>query len=65
MEKKDILDFLNFRNKFSHLEWHELCKAIEFQEKKRAEQIVLSDSDVSEIIYRLENGISTKNLLSE
>lgn len=53
MKVEDIKKFLEFRQKFSKLEWHEINEAVRLQENKRADQIVLDDSDVYSIITRL------------
>lgn len=53
MKVKDVKSFLEFRKKFTKLEWHEINEAVRLQENKRADQIVLDDSDVYSIIIRL------------
>ena len=41
MKIEDIKQFLEFRKKFTKLEWHEINEAVRLQENKRADQIVL------------------------
>lgn len=53
MKVEDIKQFLEFRQKFTKREWHEINEAVRLQENKRAGQIVLDDSDVYSIITRL------------
>lgn len=55
MKKDDIIKFLEFRKKFSQLEWHEINKAIRLQENKRADQIVMDDSDIKHILVRISD----------
>lgn len=55
MTADDIKEFLRFRKKFSKLEWFEINKAIEVQENKRADEIVLNDSDIEEIQKRIND----------
>lgn len=53
MKVKDIKEFLEFRKKFTKREWFEINKAVADQENKRADQIILDDSDVIEILGRI------------
>lgn len=53
MSKSDIKEFLNFRKKFSKKEWFDINKAVSDQENKRADQIMLDDSDIEEILNRI------------
>lgn len=55
MKADDIKEFLRFRKKFSKLEWFEINKAIGIQENKRADEIVLNDSDIEEIQQRIND----------
>ena len=55
MKVRDIRNFLEFRKKFTKREWFEINKAVANQENKRADQIILDDSDVNEIQKRLKN----------
>lgn len=55
MKAEDIKNFLEFRKKFTKKEWFEINKAVANQENKRADQIILDDSDVNEIQKRLKN----------
>lgn len=55
MKAEDIKNFLEFRKKFTKREWVEINKAVANQENKRADQIILDDSDVNEIQKRLKN----------
>lgn len=58
MNKKDINEFLEFRKKFSKLEWFEINQAVNFRENEKANQIKLDDSDIEIISERLiEKGI--------
>lgn len=53
MKIEDIKQFLEFRKKFSKLEWHEINEAVRLQENKRADQIVLDDSDIRKIMVTI------------
>nr|WP_072537042.1 hypothetical protein [Anaerococcus mediterraneensis] len=53
MKAEDIKKFLEFRKKFTKREWFEINKAVSDQENKRADQIILDDSDVTEIFNRI------------
>lgn len=53
MKAEDIKKFLEFRKKFTKREWFEINKAVDDQENKRADQIILDDSDVNEIVDRI------------
>ena len=53
MRAEDIKQFLYFRKKFSKKEWHEINEAVRLQENKRADQIVLDDSDIKKIIINI------------
>lgn len=53
MKAEDIKKFLEFRKKFTKREWFEINKAVADQENKRADQIILDDSDVNEIVDRI------------
>lgn len=55
MEKKDILDFLKFRQKFTSLEWFELNKAISDRKREKAAKLGLDDFDVDLIVDKLES----------
>lgn len=55
MEKKDIIDFLKFRQKFTSLEWFELNKAVSDREREKAAKLELDDFDVDLIVDRLES----------
>lgn len=55
MKKKDIVDFLKFRQKFTSLEWFELNKAISDREREKAAKLELDDFDVDLIVDRLES----------
>ena len=44
-----IKQFLEFRKKFTKREWFELNKAVEAQLSKKADKIILDDSDIIEI----------------
>lgn len=53
MKAEDIKKFLEFRKKFTKREWFEINKAVSDQENKRADQIILDDSDVNQIIDKI------------
>lgn len=53
MKAEDIKDFLEFRKKFTKREWFEINKAVSDQENKRADQIILDDSDVKKVMARI------------
>lgn len=55
MKKKDILDFLKFRQKFTSLEWFEMNKAVSDREREKAAKLELDDFDVDLIVDRLES----------
>ena len=55
MKKKDIIDFLKFRQKFTSLEWFELNKAVSEREREKAAKLKLDDFDVSLIANKLES----------
>lgn len=46
---ESIKQFLEFRKKFTKREWFELNRAVEAQLSKKADQIILDDSDIIEI----------------
>ncbi|MBM0046670.1 hypothetical protein ACKRLN_01720 [Anaerococcus sp. DFU013_CI05] len=60
MKLEDIKQFLEFRQKFTKREWHEINEAVRLQENKRADQIVLDDSDIRKVMVT----ISQNNLLN-
>lgn len=68
MKVEDIKQFLEFRKKFTKLEWHELNEAVRLQENKRADQIVLDDSDIKKVMVTIsENkflGLSAEERIS-
>lgn len=53
MDENSVKSFLEFRKNFTKREWFELNKAVADQENKRADQIRLDDSDVNEILSRI------------
>ena len=53
MHIEDIKQFLEFRRKFSKREWFEINKAVEDQERKKADQILLSDYDMKEVLEHI------------
>lgn len=53
MKVEDIKKFIEFRRKFTKREWFEINKAVSDQENKRADQLILDDSDVNEILARI------------
>lgn len=68
MKTEDLKSFLEFRKKFSKREWHELNEAVRLQENKRADQIVLDDSDIVKVMVTIsENkflGLSAEERVS-
>lgn len=54
MSIEDIKQFLEFRQKFSKREWFEINKAVSDQENKRANQIVLDDSDINQVLNKIQ-----------
>lgn len=68
MKVEDIKQFLEFRKKFTKLEWHEINEAVRLQESKRANQIVLDDSDIRQVMVTIsENtflGLSAEERIS-
>lgn len=68
MKIEDIKQFLEFRKKFSKLEWNEINEAVRLQENKRADQIVLDDSDIRKVMVTIsENtflGLSAEERIS-
>lgn len=55
MKIEDIKSFLEFRQKFTKREWHEISEAVRLQENKRADQIMLNDSDAKHILVRISD----------
>lgn len=55
MNKGDVKKFLELRKKFTKREWFELNKAVGDQENKRANQIILDDSDIELILKKITN----------
>lgn len=53
MKKKDIIDFLNFRKKFTSLEWFELNKAVSDREREKAAKLELNNFDIAVILDRV------------
>lgn len=53
MKKKDIIDFLKFRQKFTSLEWFELNKAVSDREREKAAKLKLDDFDIEVILDRV------------
>lgn len=53
MKIEDIKQFLEFRKRFSKREWHEINEAVRLQENKRADQIVLDDSDIRKVMITI------------
>lgn len=55
MERKDIIEFLNFRKKFSRQAWFEINKAVAERENEKAAKICLDDFDISLVMERLNS----------
>ena len=68
MKIEDIKQFLEFRQKFTKREWHEINEAVRLQENKRTDQIVLDDSDIRKVMVTIsENkllGLSAEERMS-
>lgn len=61
MKREDVIDFLNFRKKFSKLEWFEINKAVADRENEKADKVVLDDFDIDVILERIEKSPWLKN----
>ena len=55
MKREDVIDFLNFRKKFSKLEWFEINKTVADRENEKADKLVLDDFDIGVILERIVN----------
>lgn len=55
MKKKDIIDFLNFRKKFSKREWSEINKIVADREREKADKLELDDFDIEVILEKIED----------
>ena len=68
MKVEDIKQFLEFRQKFTKREWHEINEAVRLQENKRADQIVLDDSDIRKVMVTISQnkflGLSAEERVS-
>lgn len=53
MEREDIQFLLEFQQKFTKREWHELLTQISVQYNKKADELQLTDLDIKEIKQRL------------
>ncbi|MGY3775775.1 hypothetical protein [Helcococcus sueciensis] len=58
MNKQDVIDYLNFRKKFTKWDWAQLNHSVMFRENERADQIKLDDSDIEIILERLKSSKS-------
>ena len=61
MKKEDVIDFLNFRKKFSKLQWLEINKIVADRENEKADKVVLDDFDIGVILERIEKSPWLKN----
>lgn len=53
MKREDVIDFLNFRKKFSKREWFEINKTVADRENEKADKLVLDDFDIEVILERI------------
>lgn len=53
MKKEDLINFLNFRKKFTKREWSEINKLIEDRERQKADKLELDDFDIEVILDRV------------
>lgn len=61
MKREDVIDFLNFRKKFSKLQWFEINKIVADRENEKADKLVLDDFDIDVILERIEKSPWLKN----
>ena len=61
MKREDVIDFLNFRKKFSKLQWLEINKIVADRENEKADKVVLDDFDIGVILERIEKSPWLKN----
>lgn len=61
MKREDVIDFLNFRKKFSKLQWFEINKIVADRENEKADKVVLDDFDIDVILERIEKSPWLKN----
>lgn len=54
MKRQDVIDFLNFRKKFTKAEWCDLIHAVITREDAKAAKIQLDDLDIEKILERFE-----------
>lgn len=50
MNKKDLLDFLEFRKKFTQREWADINQAVALRLQRKADKLQLDGSDVDAIV---------------
>lgn len=55
MEKKHVLQFLEFRKQFTKREWFELNRLVKEQLLKKADQLTLDDSDIQIIVEQAKD----------
>lgn len=55
MKKEDLINFLNFRKKFSKREWSEINKIVADREREKADKLELDDFDVEVILEKIED----------
>jgi len=53
MKKTDLIEFLEFRSKFTNREWNEINRCVEFREREKAAQTKLDDLDKKIILERI------------
>lgn len=61
MKREDVIYFLNFRKKFSKLQWFEINKIVADRENEKADKLVLDDFDIDVILERIEKSPWLKN----
>lgn len=56
MENKEdkVVEFLEFRSKFTKREWAELNQAVEFRIKEKADNMLITDFDIKLITERIK-----------
>ena len=53
MKKEDLINFLNFRKKFSKREWSEINKIIADREREKADKLELNNFDIEVILEKV------------
>ncbi|MFR7348884.1 hypothetical protein [Peptoniphilus sp.] len=55
MKKEDLINFLNFRKKFSKREWSEINKIVADREREKADKLELNNFDIAVILEKIED----------